>query len=191
MEVKSIATELSKYLSKYRLKHSVFVMHTAKELASIYNVCKRKAELSGLLHDCGKYLKDCAMIEKAKELDLKITSLQYYEPDLLHGPVGAIIAKDKYPELDQDMYNSIYYHTTGRPGMSDLEKIIYVADLIEPTRRYPEVEELRGYVGIELNLLTLKVMDKVLLSLIRNGKYIDPTTIKARNKLYYEYYSKE
>jgi predicted HD superfamily hydrolase involved in NAD metabolism len=191
MKIESIAKDLSSYLSQYRLKHSVYVMHTAKKLAYKYGVDPYKAEITGLLHDCGKYMSDQVIIAKAKSYNIKIKNVQYYEPDLLHGPVGAMMAKEKYPNIDEEMYNAIYYHTTGRPEMNELEKIIYVADLIEPTRNYPEVDELRSYVGLDLDVLTLKVMDKVLLSLIKSGKYIDPLTIKARNKLYNNVYSRE
>lgn len=180
-----IAKDLSNNLSKYRMRHSVGVMTTAKKLASVYGCNIKKAELAGLLHDCGKYFDNFEMIKKAEELNLCISDIQRYEPDLLHGPVGAEIAKSKYNDLDNDMYNSIFYHTTGRVKMSRLEKIIYVADLIEPTRFYPEVNKLRDLVGIDLDLLVVKIMDKVISSLVRSSKYIDPATISARNYIYY------
>src|SRR6056297_2349650 len=185
MDKYNIAKDISKNLSKYRMRHSVGVMNTAKKLAKIYNCCTQKAELAGLLHDCGKYFDDPAMINKAKELGLNITTTQKYEPDLLHGPVGAEMSRLKYNNLDQDMYNAIYYHTTGRPDMSKLEKLIYVADLIEPFRKYPEVNEFRSLVGINLDMLVIKIMDKVICSLVRSKKYIDPTTILARNYIYF------
>jgi len=181
-----IAKDISKNLSKYRMRHSVGVMNTAKKLAKIYDCCEEKAELAGLLHDCGKYFDDKAMINKAKELGLFISKTQQYEPDLLHGPVGAEMSKIKYKDLDEDMYNAIFYHTTGRPKMSKLEKIIYVADLIEPFRHYPEVDELRDLVGINLDMFTVKIMDRVICSLVRSKKYIDPTTVLARNYIYYQ-----
>ncbi|MFP4456366.1 MAG: bis(5'-nucleosyl)-tetraphosphatase (symmetrical) YqeK [Clostridia bacterium] len=185
MNKKEIAKDISKNLSKYRMRHSVGVMNTSKKLAKIYGCSIERAELAGLLHDCGKYFNDNDMIKKAKELGLCISITQKYAPDLLHGPVGAEIAKSKYEDLDIDMYNSIFYHTTGRPNMSKLEKIVYVADLIEPFRNYPEVDELRDLVGINLDLLVVKIMDRVINSLIRSNKYIDPKTVLARNYIYH------
>lgn len=186
MNKRKIAHEISKNLSRDRMKHSVGVMLTARKLAEIYNVCPTKAELTGLLHDCGKYFTNQEMMQKAKEFNICASSIQRLKPSLLHGPVGAEIAKLKYPDLSEDMYNAIYYHTTGRLFMSDLEKIIYVSDLIEPFRNYPEVGELRKLVGIDLDLLTAKVMDEIICFLIRKKRYIDPVTVAARNNLYYQ-----
>ena len=184
VNIKEITKLMEQKLSAQRFKHSIAVANTAVKLATIYNVNTTSAEIAGLLHDCAKDLKNEELLLKAEKFDIIIKNIWRIEPQLLHGPVGAHLALNYYPELDKNIVNAIYYHTTGRENMSKLEKIIYIADIIEPNRRFAGVTELRNLVGEPLNSLTVKVMDSVLKYLLNNNLIIDTHTIKARNQIY-------
>lgn len=113
-------------------EHSIRTMDEAKKLAAHYNVDEEKAQIAGLLHDCGKGLN--------KGLD-----------NLTHSKTGRDLAKDIYNIQDEEILNAIMYHTTGRENMTMLEKIIFIADKIEPKRNYEGIEELRktAYTNID------------------------------------------
>ena len=184
MNITHIKKFMEQKLSPQRFKHSVGVAETAVKLAKIHQENAQHAEIAGLLHDCAKDLKNEELLLKAEKFDIMISNIWRIEPQLLHGPVGAHLALKYYPELNNDILNAIYYHTTGRENMSNLEKIIYVADIIEPSRDYPAVDYLRSLVGQPLNILTVKVMDNVLKFLLNKNLIIDTHTIKARNQIY-------
>lgn len=170
-------------LTQDRLQHSYNVAHMAAELAEIYNANVCNAYWAGLLHDCAKDLGNQVLLKHALAFDIMESDIQSLVPDLLHAPVGAFLVAQKLPDANADMLAAIRYHITGRPKMSALEQIIYVADIIEPGRCFPGVLELRELVGQPLPLLTLAVMDHVLQHLIKEGMPIDVRTIFARNEL--------
>ena len=119
-----------------------------------------KAYTAGLLHDCAKYLDDEQMLEAAKEHNIELEEVEKTSVQLVHAKVGAVFAKEVYGIEDEDILNAIRYHTTGRPDMSLLEKIIYVADYIEPGRRRmvddvdsaKRLELARSYASVDIDL---------------------------------------
>ena len=119
-----IKAELKKSISSNRFEHSIGVMETACELANLYGCDVERARIAGLLHDCGKLAGQ------------KIGSLE-------HAGVGAKLASEKYGVADREVESAILYHTTGRENMTLLEKIIYIADKIEPGRVYDGVDDIR------------------------------------------------
>jgi len=100
---------------------------------------------------------------------------------LIHGPVGAKIATDLFKITDRDILSAIEYHTYGKKNMTKLEKIIYLADLIEEGRDYPGVEELRALAERDLDRAVLKALDNSIIHVIAKGGLIHPNTIEARN----------
>ncbi len=190
MRIKKIRSDMEQKLSSIRFKHSLGVAETAVKLAYRYQVNIEHAEIAGLLHDCAKDYRDQDLLLEASKFDIIIKDIWHIEPQLLHGPVGAFVARRDYPRITDDIFNAIYYHTTGRAGMSNLEKIIYVADIIEPNREFPGVETLRSLIGKTLDMLTARTMDSVIEFLIADRMIIDTCTIEARNQLYSQFKSK-
>jgi nicotinate-nucleotide adenylyltransferase len=118
-----------------RYRHTLGVSHTAFLLACCYEEClASKAELAGLLHDCAKYLSGAEMIALCEENKIALSAVERENKALIHGKLGVWMAKKRYGIEDEEILSAIRYHTTGRPGMSLLEKIIYIADYIEPAR---------------------------------------------------------
>lgn len=175
--------KLETMLDKDRLNHSIGVCETAKKLAKINNADVKKAEIAGLVHDCAKCFSDEKLIEIAQKNDIEIDDVSSIQPNLLHGPVGACIAKEEFLIDDEEILNSIKYHTTGWENMSVLDKIIYLADYIEPNRDFPKIYDIRraAYDNIDEGLLL--ALNNSIEFVIKRGLLIDIKTIKARNSL--------
>ena len=117
---------------------------------------------------------------KAKEYDIKLDPVSLSQKELIHAPVGAKIAKHIFKIKDKDILTAIEYHTYGKKNMTKLEKIIYLADLIELGRDYPGVEELRALAEKDLDRAVLKALDNSIIHVIAKGGLIHPNTIEAR-----------
>ena len=145
-----------------------------------------KAELAGLLHDCAKELPEKKMIKICRNHSEKISKMEFEQPFLLHGKAGACIAKDKFGVEDEAVLNAIRYHTTGRPAMTLLEKIVFVADYIEPNRKKADrLPELRRLAFENLDEAVLRILEQTLDYLEKTGKQIDRHTMITR-----DYYKK-
>lgn len=168
-------------LGEYRYKHSLNVLETALILAKAYNIPKEKVELAALLHDYAREL----TLDEARELALEkgvfIKDQSVLDMDLIHGELASYIAKDDFGIEDLDTLNAIRYHTTGREKMSLLEKIIYIADVIEPSRDFDKLNQIRKMAYIDLDKAVLMAMDTTIEYLIKRGRIIHIDTIKARN----------
>lgn len=159
------------------------VLEVAKELAECYAIDVDQASIAALLHDCAKELSGKELLKIAKAHEIKIDRLLLEEPQLLHGPVGAIIAKRDFGIDDEMVLDAIRYHTTGRKKMTQLDKVIYLADFIEPNRRYPGVEKLRKVARINLDQAVLGALDESLSYLIKKGRLMHKDTVSARNDM--------
>lgn len=136
--------QLRKTLSDKRLFHSLLVAATARQLAEKHGMDPNQAALAGLLHDCAKCLPLASMQRIARENRLLLDKETLQSGNLLHGPVGAVVAEKEYGIQDPLILSSIRCHTTGKVGMLPLDMIVYLADKIEPSRRsYPALEEVR------------------------------------------------
>lgn len=167
-----------------RYFHTLGVAFTACSLAMCHDVNVEDAQRAGLLHDCAKCLSDKKLIEYCTKNHLEISEVELRNPYLLHGKVGAYLAESKYEINDQDILNAICYHTTGRPGMSKLEKIIFIADYIEPGRKQaPNLTEIRKIAFQDLDKAMLKILKDTLDYLASGNGEIDPMTQKT-----YDYY---
>lgn len=141
MEIENIKIRLNEVLGETVYKHSVLTADTALKLAVFYGSCPKKAEIAGLLHDCAKFMTEKEQIKLLEDTIFE-TELEKV-PKVLHGPCGAIIAKRDYEIEDEEILDAVRYHVFGRPEMGLLEKIIFIADSIEPSRNFPRIEELR------------------------------------------------
>ena len=184
-DLKKIRKSMEKELDARRYEHTLGVAYTAAALAMCYDVDPIMAETAGLLHDCAKCLSDDKKISVCRKNNMEINSVESRNPYLLHAKAGYCIAKNKFDIEDQDILNAILNHTTGRPGMSILEKIIYIADYIEPSRKQaPNLSEVRKLAFQNLDQALLKILTDILSYLESGGGEIDPLTKET-----YDYYA--
>ena len=174
---------LKNNLSESRYNHSLSVRDTAVMLARKHGEDELKARIAGLVHDCAKNKNNKEIVEMVEENGYNIDMVCKNSPDLLHGLAGAIIAKNLMGIQDEDVLNSIAYHTTGRKEMSLLEKIIYIADYIEPLRKFPGVDNLRETVQKDLEEGILLSFNNTINYVISLGQLLHMDTIEARNYL--------
>ena len=184
-DLKKIRKSMEKELDAKRYEHTLGVAYTAAALAMCNDVDPVKAETAGLLHDCAKCFSDDKKSSVCRKNNMEINSVESRNPYLLHAKAGYCIAKNKFDIEDQDILNAILNHTTGRPGMSTLEKIIYIADYIEPSRKQaPNLSEVRKLAFQNLDQALLKILTDILSYLESGGGEIDPLTKET-----YDYYA--
>lgn len=145
MDILSLQQEMARVLKPKRYLHVLGVQFTCASLAMKYGADLEKAQIAGLLHDCAKNLSDEMQLKECRKFSLDVSEIETRVPSLLHSKLGAYYAVSKYGVNDEDILKAITYHTTGRPNMTILEKIVYVADYIEPSR---PVEKMRGLAKI-------------------------------------------
>lgn len=174
---------IKKRLNKNRYEHSLSVRDTAVKLAMHYGVDAFKAGIAGLIHDCAKDLKDDELLKTAREQGYEVDEVSEASPQLLHGLVAAAIGENDFGVKDTDILNAVRYHTTGREKMSSLEKIVYLADYIEPLRQFNGVEELRKRAFESLDEALLLSFDNTIVFVVSRGELLHKDTILARNYL--------
>lgn len=183
MTIDEIKRDLKSRLSSKRYIHSLGVAETAQKLALRYGASPEKAYLAGLVHDSAKEL----TLQEMRE----IVSGAHMTPDeevmnsraLLHGPAGSVLAETVYGITDKEIREAIYYHTTGCPEMPLLDKIIFLADYIEPSRDFPGADSLRKLSGKDLDSAVLAAYDSTITHLINQKQYIYELTFQGRNSL--------
>ena len=179
-ELLEIRKDLSKKLKKERFEHTIGVMYTAASLAMRYGADIQKALTAGLLHDCGKYCSAKEQIKLCRKYDIQLTESELEMPALVHAKLGAYLARHKYKVKDQEILDAITWHTTGRPGMTLLEKIIYIADYIEPNRRIiPGLKEIRSIVFQDIDQAVYLSAKNTVRYLDDGGKAVDPMTVST------------
>lgn len=168
---------------KSRYRHCLGVAEQSARMARIYGADERKARLAGLLHDWDKGYDDEGIRERASQLGLDEDPFVMEKmPQLLHGPTAAAALKKRFPQLPGDVVSAIERHTAGAVDMSDLDMIVYIADVIEPNRDFPGVDRLRAKVGEEsLEELFVDVSGNVLGNLIERRRFVHPGTLKVWN----------
>ncbi|CAH2214173.1 bis(5'-nucleosyl)-tetraphosphatase (symmetrical) YqeK [Tepidibacter aestuarii] len=184
MELNEMIQILEKTITPKRLKHSLGVVESAKRLANIYKEDIEKVEVAALLHDCAKCLNKEEVLHLVQKYDILLDDIEKKETELAHGKIGAYLCKEEFSVYDNDILSAITYHTTGKKNMSKLEKIIYLADFIEPNRNYDGVDKLRNIAYNEgLDEALLMAFDNTIKYVISIRKIIHPRTIEARNFL--------
>lgn len=176
-----IKRQLKQSLKPKRYEHVIGVRDTAVELAKLYNEDLEKAKIAALIHDYCKNMSDEQIVSIAEEYKLAIDQIYKESPQLMHGAIAAAIAKDTMGITDCDILNAVIYHTTGRENMSVLEKIIYIADYIEPSRSFPGVDDLRKSAVHDLDVALLKAFDNTIKLVVDRGQLLHLDTIKGRN----------
>lgn len=182
MNKEDILQSVKSQMTEKRFIHTLGVMETARKLAKKYGADEEKAEIAALIHDVAKCwpVKEQSAYITEHQLDVNIL---HYDKELWHAEVGAHYAFAEYGIDDEDMRYAIRYHTSGRMGMSLLEKIIWVADYIEPNRSFDGVEKARKLAKTSLEEAILYGLNNTIIFLIAKGKVIYPTTLDARNDI--------
>lgn len=182
--IHALREKIRDILGEGRYLHSLGVEEVACDLAYIYGADEMKARIAGILHDSAKKLSDEELKNECIKYDIPISEGEKQCPQLLHSKVGAIYAKTKYGVQDEGILNAISYHTTGRPGMSLLEKIIFTADYIEPNRRpIPQLDEIRKLAYEDLDAAVCMILKSTLEYLTSKNTVIDSLTVET-----YKYY---
>ena len=176
-----IQHRVSQWMGKKRFKHTLGVVESATQLAKLYNVDVEKARLAALLHDCAKEMPLKEMQDLVKENNYKADEELLANGNLLHGLAGMIRAKLEFSITDSEILEAIRVHTTGKVGMSTLDKVIFLADYIEPNRDFLGVDELRTVAKKDLNKAVLLGFDNTINHLIEQHLSIYPLTILGRN----------
>lgn len=185
-DIAKLRSKIKKTQDKKRYEHTLRVTYTAACLAMCYDIDTERAETAGLLHDCAKCLSNEKKISLCKKQSIEINITEAKNPFLLHAKAGAYLAEHKYGIRDEDILNAVRYHTTGRPGMSTLEKIIFIADYIEPGRNHSaRLPELRRLAFQDLDKALVEILRDTLRYLKGSQNEIDPMTQKT-----YDYYKK-
>ncbi|MEH7414058.1 bis(5'-nucleosyl)-tetraphosphatase (symmetrical) YqeK [Neobacillus drentensis] len=177
------ALELVKIqLTEHRYQHTIGVMETAIRLAEKYGADAKQAEIAAIFHDYAKFRPKAEMKEIIESQDLP-QDLLLYNTELWHAPVGAYLVEKEAGVSDQDVLDAIRYHTSGRPNMTLLEKVIYLADYIEPGRHFPGVEEVREIAKENLDKALVKAIQNTILFLLKKNQTIYPETFYTYNDL--------
>ena len=167
-------------LQEKRFKHSLGVMNMAERLARKYNVDVKEAKIAGLLHDCAKNMSNQELIEYCKNNGIEIDDIKMQSPGILHADVGADIAKKKF-NVSDEVKESILYHTLANETMTDLDKIIYISDLIEEGRDLEGLDKIREMAFIDLDKALVMALEYCMENVKQVGKNIHKQSIDALN----------
>jgi len=186
-DIRDIKKELEHDLDSKRYEHTLGVAYTAACLAMRYGYDMEKAYITGLLHDCAKCMSNKDKFEYCEKYDIPITEVEQDNPSLLHAKVGAEMSRRKFDIEDPEIYQAIFYHTTGHPNMSLLDKIIYISDYMEPHRdEAPNLDLVRKQVFVDIEQALLTILKDSVAYLDKSDKTVDPMTMET-----YLYYVKQ
>ena len=184
MDIEEINRELKAILKPHRYEHSQGVRYTAAALAMKYHGDIKKAEIAGLVHDCAKNMSDEELIEYCKKNSIPIEECEFKAPQLLHAKAGSYLAKELFGIEDEEILSAIRYHTTGKVGMTFLEKVIFTADYIEPGRyKADNLDTIRFTAFRDLDETVYMIMKDTL-----NYLKINTNTIDKQTEMGYKYY---
>ncbi|MEI1422171.1 bis(5'-nucleosyl)-tetraphosphatase (symmetrical) YqeK [Bacillus cabrialesii] len=169
-------------LTEHRYIHTIGVMNTAIELAERFGADSKKAETAAIFHDYAKFRPKEEMKQIIARENMP-SHLLDYNPELWHAPVGAYLVQREAGVQDEDILDAIRYHTSGRPGMTLLEKVIYVADYIEPNRAFPGVDEVRKFAETDLNQALIQSIKNTMIFLMKKNQPVFPDTFLTYNWL--------
>lgn len=186
-EIFSIREKLKASLKPGRYEHSLSVSFTCMALAMRYGYDLDKAELAGLLHDCAKCYDNNSIIAACRNSGMELTEGELQAPSIIHSRLGARMAEEKFGVNDPEILSAIACHTTGKPDMSLLDKILYIADYIEPRRyKIKDLPAIRRLAFEDLDQALFQIMEGTLRYLKESGTYADIMTQNA-----YHYYKKQ
>lgn len=184
--IRDLKCDLKKNMDESRYEHTLGVMYTAGALAMRYECDLDKALLAGLMHDCAKCMPNAKKLKVAEKHGLEITEIEQKNPFMLHAKVGALLAEKKYDIEDQEVLSASLAYDR-KPDMTLLEKIVYVADYIEPKRdKAPNLKEVRKMAFVDLDQALLKILEDTL-----NYLGDSPDEVDTMTKATYDFYKNQ
>ncbi|PEZ07827.1 phosphohydrolase [Bacillus sp. AFS018417] len=189
MDRKRALEIVKQQMHEKRYIHTIGVMETAIELAKQYGVDEKKAEMAAIFHDYAKCRPISEMEEIIKRENLP-KDLLHYNKELWHAPVGAYLVEKEVGITDADILQAITYHTSGHEQMTMLDKVIYVADYIEPGRKFPGVKEARKLAREDINQALLYALKHTVQFLMEKNQTIYPLTFQTYNAVIKEDFTK-
>ncbi|MCR5100605.1 MAG: bis(5'-nucleosyl)-tetraphosphatase (symmetrical) YqeK [Butyrivibrio sp.] len=182
----SLRKEMEKTLKPDRFDHTLGVAYTAANMAAVHGCNVEKALIAGMLHDCAKNMSHDEQLTICTKKKIPVTDVEKQNKGLLHAKVGAYLAENKYNIRDPEILDAIRYHTTGRPDMTLLDKIVFIADYMEPNRKpLPNMAEVRIEAYKDIDKCLKHILKDTLEYLSTTGKALDPMTQRT-----YDYYNK-
>lgn len=176
----SLQKKLKKQLDSTRFQHTLGVMYTAAALAMAHDVDITKAQVAGLMHDCAKCLPGKKKLKLCAQKHMEVNAYEQKNPFMLHARLGAVLARDEYGIQDPEVLSAIEWHTTGKPEMTMLEKIIFIADYIEPGRwKAEDLPVVRKLAFEDIDRCMYVICRDTLIFLKERGAEIDDMTQKA------------
>ena len=186
MELPQMTQKLQTLLTPKRFAHSVGVSLTARRLAEMYGADADKAEIAGLLHDCAKNMPKDVMVRLCDELEVELDEETRLQLSLVHADLGAKLCQTEFGITDKEIISAIKYHTLGKPNMTTLEKVVFLADAIEPTRTEHEgLSELRRLAEIDIDEAVYFSSELTIRFVTSKGCKLHSQTLKTR-----DYYKK-
>lgn len=172
-----LSKKVKRKLSDKRYMHTIGVTYTAASLAMKYECDLNHVMTAGLLHDCAKNMTADDMISYCNKNKIELSDTEKINPELLHAKVGSVLADKKYGIKDEEILSAIRFHTTGKPDMSMMEKIIYVADFIEPGRtNLPNIDIIRKTAFTDIDKALVMILKSTLSYLKTQDCSIDSLT---------------
>lgn len=180
-DLELLQKQMKEELSADRFEHTLGVMYTAEALAMRYGADLTKAAVAGLLHDCAKCIPNQQKLKMCRKHHIVMTAEEERNPSLLHAKLGAYMAQKAYHVEDEEILSAIRWHTTGRPQMSLLDMIVYMADYIEPNRdKAPDLKEIRRLSFENIEEALYRVLTGTLRYLHESGaETIDEMTMES------------
>lgn len=169
-------------LSKKRFTHSMNVADSAMKLADRYGLDKDRCYLAGLVHDICKELPKDEQLEMVKNCDRAVCAEEFLTPPLFHAPAGSWYCENVLGIHDEDILNAVRYHTIGRAGMSDVEKAVYLADLISDDRTYKDVEKMRRSAFADIDAAMLEALSFSITDVVGKCSRLPHHTVEAYNE---------
>ena len=181
LSLEAIEGKLKGMLSEKRYRHSLGVMETAEEMARRFGVNADKAKLAGLLHDCAKDIDKEEMLVLCKKMGIRLDPVKKEQRSLIHADLGAKLLETEFDITDKEIIDAVKYHTLGRENMTDLEKILYLADVIEPNRKpFEGIEDLRQLCKSNLDCAMLFAIERSIEYVQHRHKKLHSQTLAAQ-----------
>ena len=184
MDYKQMREQLKSRLKPSRFLHSEGVAETAAFLGERFQLDIEQCRVAGLMHYCARQYSDKQLQAEADRRGISYGEVDKAMPLLLHAYIGASLVKEDYGVTDQAICQAIFRHTVGGAGMTELDKVIYFADMIEPNRDYPQVEELRRLSRLaSLDEMFFAGLLQSLIFVLKKGSLVHPDTVTAYNEI--------
>jgi len=178
-----IDNDLKVLLKEKRYLHTLGVENVARDLGSYFHQDIEKLSIAALLHDSGKYLGRNEQAAFIRDNRIDVTEDDLMAEGTMHAKISGYIAREKYGITDNEILNAVLYHTTGRPGMSQFEKLIFVSDYLDPGRGLPGRDDLLRMVKNNLVKGALEICKQKISFVVNNGRYLHPMAVGFYNEL--------